>query len=94
MNSAAVGEFLGVFLAAGGVGYIFIFFLRLVGVYKRWPRAVFWSGAVLAALLALVAASADQSRTLLYSVAGLCAAGFIVWRGESDVRKAPERPNT
>lgn len=89
MGAAQVGQFIGVFLAAGGVGFIWLGFLWSIRVYKRWPKSSYWSAAVVTALIGLFTAlNGDFVLTL---TASLLASAYIVWRGLNiDKKKAAD----
>lgn len=79
MGAAQFGEFIGVFFAAGGIGFIWLGFLWLIRVYKRWPKGSYISAAFVAALIGL--ATALNGDFILTMTASLLASGYIVWRG-------------
>ena len=79
MGAAQFGQFVGVFFAAGGIGFIWLGFLWLIRVYKRWPRASYWSAAFVTALIGL--ATAVNGDFALTMTASLLASAYIVWRG-------------
>lgn len=82
MTPAEMGYAVGMFLAAGGLGYIFLGFLWAIRVYKRWPRGSTIAASVFVLLVGFVtAAAATGSEVWIASVATVAAAAFIVWRG-------------
>lgn len=82
MTPAEIGYALGMFLAAGGAGYIFLGFLWAIRVYKRWPRASVAAASGFVLLVGLVTAmAASESEVWIAAVATVAAASFIAWRG-------------
>lgn len=79
MGAAQVGQFIGVFFAAGGIGFMWLGFLWLIRVYKRWPRASYRSAALMTAFVGLV--TAMNGDFAINMTASLLASGYIVWRG-------------
>lgn len=82
MTAAEMGYAVGMFLAAGGFGYIFLGFLWAIRVYKRWPRGSTVAASLFVLLVGFfTAAAANGSEVWIASVATVAAAAFIVWRG-------------
>lgn len=81
MNAALFGYAVGMFLAAGGVGYILILSLKAIRVEKHWPRATYVIGGLFVLLVGLVTASNAGSpvETIVAIVATICAAGVVAF---------------
>lgn len=79
MNSAMFGYAIGIFLAAGGCGYLLIGLLRLIRVHKRWPRATYFIGCMFVLLVGLITAgnAITSIEVIVASVATLSAAAFV-----------------
>lgn len=92
MSAGQAGYLLGVFLAAGGAGYIWLAILMGVRVYKRWPRFSVWSAVVVVLFIGGVTAMAgsDEGLTALGTVA---AAAFIIWRERKHLTPAAPPPD-
>lgn len=79
MSAALFGYAMGMFLAAGGAGYILILSLKAIGVHKRWPRATYVIGCLFVLLVGLVTAgnAIDPMETVVATIATLGAVAFI-----------------
>lgn len=79
MSAGQIGAFVGLFLAAAGVGYIFLGVLWVSRAYKLWPRASTWSAIALTAVLGFNTA-VSASELALYGSATSLACAFMVFR--------------
>lgn len=79
MSAGQIGAFVGLFLAAAGVGYIFLGILWATRAYKRWPRQSSWSAVALTALVGFNTA-VSASELVLYGLATLLACAFMIFR--------------
>lgn len=83
MNPADIGYGVGMFLAAGGVGYIFLGLLWALRLYKRWPRACVMASSGFVLLVGFVTAmAASGSEVWIAGAATIAAAAFVAWRGD------------
>ena len=90
MTAAQTGYAMGMFFAAGGAGFIFLGLLKLLTIYRRWPRGSYLAASLFVVLLGLATASASPStdEVILTMVVCLGAAVFIAWRGKLFSRPA------
>lgn len=80
MIAGQIWELIGCFLAAAGVGYVWLGLLWATRAYKHWPRTSVWSAAAVTLLIGLGAA-ATSGELVLYGAAAILACAFVVWRG-------------
>lgn len=79
MTAGQFGALVGCFLAAAGVGYIFLGILWTLRVYRRAPRSSTWSAIAFTALIGInTAISANE--LILYGLSTALACGFMIVR--------------
>lgn len=83
MNAALAGYAIGMFLAAGGAGYIFLGLLWALRIYKRWPRGSYMAATGLVLLLGAATAMGATDPTEMYValISASAAAVYVAWRG-------------
>lgn len=85
--AGTIGFTLGFFAALVGVAYLWLGFLMLIRVQKRWPVASMWSAVALGALLGVGTTFLEVDSMFVGSlVATIAACGFVLWRGSQNIK--------